>query len=529
MESRFYDWLRRLGRGAAAPARPPAARSPGEGMASLPEVPAGPAAPEQDLEALAFAHNYHGMAIVDPASSTLRTVNAAYAQLIGRTPEQLQGAAALSVYPATEHVQLAVAEHTADRQGHATLQTCQLHRDGTVIPVELSLVSVREPGGAVGYRVQTVTDLRARLRAEGELRFGEAQHTAAARFRQLADSAPVGILLMDADGGLNYANPSWLQITGLAAEGARGDGWWEAVHPDDRERLSNAWEELMRGSPLDLEFRYRRPEGDLRSVRSQAAALHDEGGTVVGFMCVDVDITEQLRQRAAVDGFHGRIRSLAHRLEHLRDEERAALAQRLHGSLREDLTTLKGEIEALQPGTAAAAGAGEGLRALAEIAGRCLGQIRHITFELQPPGVEDLGLLEALQRYVDECAAQSGLTIELRTTGEVPGLGRRRSLALYRTLQEALSNVTRHARARHVEAHLWEQDGAVHLRVSDDGVGIGDRDRGKAGCFGLLSTSERLTQLGGTLRVFGVAGRGTTLDASVPLKSGRGRRESAAR
>jgi len=300
------------------------------------------------------------------------------------------------------------------------------------------------------------------------------------------------------------------------------------VHPDDRERVSNGWEELMRGSPLDLEFRYRRPAGDLRSVRSQAAALHDESGTVVGFMCVDVDVTEQLKQRAAIDGFHGRIRSLAQRLENLRDEERAGLARRLHASLREDLTTLKGQVEALQAGSAGAE-APYSLRTVAELAERCLGQIRHITFELQPPGVEELGLMEAMQRYVDECAAQSGISIALSTTGNVPGLGRRRSLALYRVLQEALSNVMRHARARHVEAHLWEQDGAVHLRISDDGVGIGDRDRGKAGCFGLLSTSERLTQLGGTLRVFGVAGRGTTLDASVPLKSGASRRESLAR
>jgi len=210
MQSRIFDWLRHhVGRGAATEARA-AARPPGREGARLPPLPAHAVASAQDLQSEAFSHNAHGMAIIDPVSSTLRAVNAAYAQLIGRTPEQLQGAPALSVYPATEHVQLSVAEHTADRSGQATLETCQLHRDGTVIPVELSLVSVREPGGAVRYRIETVTDLRARLRAEGELRFGEAQHTAAARFRQLADSAPVGILLMDAEGGLSYANPSWL-------------------------------------------------------------------------------------------------------------------------------------------------------------------------------------------------------------------------------------------------------------------------------------------------------------------------------
>ena len=474
-------------------------------------------------------HNPHGIAIIDPVSSTLRSVNAAYAQLLGRTPEQLTGQPTLSLFPATEHVQLAVAEHTADLGGTAMLQTCQIHRDGALLPVELSLVSVREPGGAVSYRIQTVTDLRARLRAEGRLRFGEAQHTAAAHFRQLADAAPVGILLMDTDGGCSYANPCWLAITGLTAEAARGDGWWDAVHPDDRDRLGDAWERLTRGAPLDAEFRYRRAGGEARSVQSRAAALTDEAGAVAGFMCVDVDVTEQLRQRAAIDGFHGRIRALASRLEHLREDERATLARRLHGSLREDITTLRGEIEALRSRASAGAEARTELDALAGLVDRCLEHLRHITFELQPPGVEDLGLIEALQRFADECAAQSGLTIRLSSAGAVADLGRRRSLVLYRAFQEALSNVMRHARARHVEVHLWMQEGAAHLRISDDGVGIGDRDRAKSGCFGLLSTSERLTQLGGTLRVFGVAGRGTTLDASVPLKPGKARRDSAAR
>ncbi|HEV2285734.1 MAG TPA: ATP-binding protein, partial [Steroidobacteraceae bacterium] len=167
--------------------------------------------------------------------------------------------------------------------------------------------------------------------------------------------------------------------------------------------------------------------------------------------------------------------------------------------------------------------------ALGGLAQRCLEELRHIAFELEPPGVEELGLADAMQRYADDLSAQSGLSIELSDAGGLPQLGRRRALALYRTFQEALGNAVRHARASHVEAHVWVQEGAVHLRVSDDGVGIGEADRGKGGCFGLLLASERLTQLGGALRVFGVAGRGTTLDASMPLDPEKGRRASAAR
>ncbi len=533
--ARVLGWLRRASGDVNKPATadesarasqpagsPQAAARAAHASVPLPELHHG-----DTLCAQAFVHNAHGIAIVDPVSGTLRTVNAAFAQLVGREPEQLRGQPALCVYPATEHVALSVTEHSADLTGTAAVQTCQLHRDGTLIPVELSMVSVREGGSQISCRIHTVTDLRARLRAEGEMRFGEVQHTAAARFRQLADCAPVGILLMDAEGDCNFANPCWLQITELALEQARGDGWWEAVHPDDRERLSDAWEQLTRGAQLDLEFRYRRATGEVRWVHSRAAALCDDAGTTVGYICVDADVSEQLRQRAAIDGFHGRIRALAHRLERLREDERADLARRLHGTLRQDLTTLKGEVEALH-----ALGAGQAsaaaLGAVVDLAERCLQDLRHIAFELQPPGVEDLGLGDAMKRYADEWAAQSGVAIDLSCTGTLPELGRRRSLALYRTLQEGLTNVARHARAKEVEAHIWVHDGAVRLRICDDGVGIGDKDRSKAGCFGLLSMSERLAQLGGALRVFGVAGRGTTLDASVPCHPSKGRRDSIA-
>jgi two-component system sensor histidine kinase UhpB len=502
------------GRSGAAPPSPV-----GDSTRSVGLVRSAELARAERLWAQAALESSHGIALIDPSSATLRAVNAAYAQLIGRAPGQLEGQPANTGYPAAAHVELLVAEHAADLNGTATLQTQLLHRDGTCIPVEVQLVAVRAGGGPVSFRIQTVTDLRARLAAEGELRLGEAQHTAAAGFRQLADAAPVGVLLMDADGGCSYANPCWLALTGLLSDQARGDGWWDAVHPDDRERVSDGWERLARGATtLDLEFRYRRAGGELRTVQARAAALRGAGGALAGFISVDVDVTEQLRQRAAIDAFHGRIRALAQGLERSREEERAALAQRLHTTLRQDLTTLKGELESLP-----SAGA------LGGLAQRCLEELRHIAFELQPPGVEELGLADAMQRYADDCSAQSGLTIEFSNAGGVTDLGRRHALALYRTFQEALANVVRHARARHVEAHVSVQDGAVHLRVSDDGVGIGDRDRGKSGCFGLLLASERLTQFGGALRVFGVPGRGTTLDASMPLDPEKGRRASAAR
>jgi PAS domain S-box-containing protein len=483
----------------------------------------GPA--DAGLWAKAFLCNADGIAVTDARLSTILAVNEAYARLLGRTPAELRGQPALQQYPPDVHAQVRDATRAADQSGSASLQTSQLHRDGSLIPVAIRFASVRDESGQVTHRVETVTDLRA---GSDSVTSAAGSVHSAHRFRQLAEAAPAGILLMDAEGGCEYANPCWQQITSLSIEQAQGDGWWNAVHPDDRERLGEAWERLARGEPLQLTYRYRRPGGETRTVQSRARPLRDERGQIVGYIAVDVDATEQLQQRAAIDQFYARLRALAHRLEHLREEQRVELAHKLHSTLRQELTTLKTEIERLRLHVPESATDSALFARVAEQAERCLQELRHIAFELQPPGLDELGLEAAMKRFADDCAAQAGLNVEL--TVESPAdLGRRPAVVMYRTFQEALTNVIRHARAKKVEAHFWVQDGAVRLRVSDDGIGMGEGDRTRSGAFGLLAISERLAELGGTLRVLGVAGRGTTLDASVPYEPGKRQRNSAER
>jgi PAS domain S-box-containing protein len=479
--------------------------------------------PVAGLWAQAFLQNPHGIAVCDAQDGTLLAVNLAYADLAGSTPAELQGRPFLGMYPESEHAAVLAACQTADLTGTATLQTVRAHADGYLVPLGVRIASMRDPAGRVTQRVATLTDLRPQLRAEGQRLHAEARRTTDERFRLLADSAPIGILLMDADGACEYANAHWLQIAQLTADQAREDGWWEAVHADDRERVSEAWEGLMRGKPLSLEFRYQQAGGNVRWVHSRAQAQRDDGGEVTGYIVVDVDVTEQLQQRAAVDRFHGRVRALANRLENLREEERGQLAHKLHGTLRQEMTTLRAELAALA-GLAGGPSAGS-LQQVTELADRCLQHLRHIAFELQPPGIEDLGLEAAMKRIAEECAAQSGLNIQVTANLAGISLGQRRALAIYRTFQEGLVNVMRHARATKVDAHVWVQDGLVRLRISDDGIGMGDQDRAKAGCFGLLASSERVAQMGGTLRILGVAGSGTTLDVSLPVSQARRPRE----
>ena len=133
------------------------------------------------------------------------------------------------------------------------------------------------------------------------VRYRYAQHQAAAavkkgevRYRLLADVSPVGIFRTDPEGRTVYVNPMWCRISGMSSSAALGDGWLEGVHPDDRERVIQGWQEASKkrqGS--DTDYRFLRPDGRIAWVMGQATPEKDEKGQITGYIGTITDITER--------------------------------------------------------------------------------------------------------------------------------------------------------------------------------------------------------------------------------------------
>jgi signal transduction histidine kinase len=145
--------------------------------------------------------------------------------------------------------------------------------------------------------------------------------------------------------------------------------------------------------------------------------------------------------------------------------------------------------------------------------------VRKIATGLRPEMLDDMGLIAAVGWQAKEFQKRTGIRCRVKLPPEVK-LDIDVSTTMFRIFQEILTNVARHARATRVSLSVAIDGTSIVLRVSDDGCGIGEHDRHKPGCFGLLRVAERLAGLGGTLRVLGVAGSGTLLQASVPLSRG---------
>ncbi|MBL9162143.1 MAG: PAS domain S-box protein [Planctomycetaceae bacterium] len=197
--------------------------------------------------------------------------------------------------------------HVDDRERVRRALTSAIASDG---PLELEFRAMR-PSGEVMWLFSTGSVIRESGRAVRMLgatlditdrkRSEEALRGSEERFRTLASHAPVGIFQTDLDGNNLFVNEGWREMAGMSPEEARGTGWMNAIHPDDRERVAATWEQsLAAGVPSAAEFRLLRPDGLVTWVQGNAVPLRDERGQSIGYIGTVADITARKQGEAAL-------------------------------------------------------------------------------------------------------------------------------------------------------------------------------------------------------------------------------------
>ncbi len=214
-----------------------------------------------------------------------------------------------------------------------------------------------------------------------------------------------------------------------------------------------------------------------------------------------------------------RYRTLARRLLEVQEKERHRIARELHDDVGQILTTIKINLqEALSRPRSRARKLAESVASIEE----AIDHVRETTLGLRPPILDDLGLAPALRWYVSRQATQAGLAFHL----DVASLDDMRfppsvETTCFRLMQEALTNVIRHARARRVEVEVSTAGGDLEIVVHDDGTGFDVAAAHKralaGGSLGLLSMEERVSLAGGRLAIESTPGHGTTIRAHLPL------------
>jgi signal transduction histidine kinase len=237
-------------------------------------------------------------------------------------------------------------------------------------------------------------------------------------------------------------------------------------------------------------------------------------GRQVGAAMETADLYRQLQDRSRD------LERLAARMVTLHEEERRRLARELHDETAQVFAAVKIELGALQE-TVDESSRPRLDRAVG-LVGTGIQSIRDVTRGLRPTILDDLGLLPALRALVADFKGGDGRRVRFEAPSSIPELPEETELALFRALQEGLANVVRHAGASLIDVSITHGDGWVTLEVTDDGVGIephraapGD---GLVGGMGLTGMRERITRLGGQVRLSNREGGGTVLSVSVPVK-----------
>jgi signal transduction histidine kinase len=244
---------------------------------------------------------------------------------------------------------------------------------------------------------------------------------------------------------------------------------------------------------------------------------HDKQGSDPRFNDEDIRLTEVLASRAAiaVDLAERVSRDAMRRVVEAQEQERARLARELHDETGQALTSILLGLKTLEEAVGtdeARAGAG----ALRELVVGTLREVRRLAVELRPAALDDFGLVPALERLVDAFRESSGIDVALEARIGGDRLGSEVETTLYRIVQEALTNVVKHAAATRVSISLVRKDGSISAVVEDDGRGF-SVDESRADALGLVGMRERAALLGGRVSIESARGRGTTLAVEVPV------------
>ena len=231
------------------------------------------------------------------------------------------------------------------------------------------------------------------------------------------------------------------------------------------------------------------------------------------------DITVRKQYEDALKRQQQELRELSARVLEAREEEKTRIARELHDELGQLLTALKMDLAWLRerlPDRELVKKADE----MSEMLDKTVGATRRISADLRPLMLDDLGLADAAGWLVDDFGKRSGVRCEFQLAGNgaLENASKAVATAVYRALQESLTNIARHSGAKHAWVSLAAEDGVVHFEVEDDGRGIAPEDLAKARSLGLKGMRERVAYLGGSIDVARAPRGGTRVRARVPLK-----------
>ncbi len=284
----------------------------------------------------------------------------------------------------------------------------------------------------------------------------------------------------------------------------------QRIHPDDRKRVQTAIREAESGrKEYNIEYRILLDDGQIRWIDSRGRAELADGRTKV-FRGASVDIT---KRKFAEEAVH----DLSRKLINAQERERARLARELHDDLSQSLALLSIRLGELHQKSGDPTFVESQVNDLTSEIERLSADVHRISHELHPAKLTQLGLESAMRGFCREMAAAQPIEVNFNAENVPRMIPDDVSLSLYRITQESMHNVIKHSGADSVEVHIKLEDGGIRLTVTDNGCGFDPKAAKTKESLGLISISERIRAVKGTVQIDSSVGSGTRIEVHVPV------------
>jgi hypothetical protein len=389
-------------------------------------------------------------------------------------------------------------------------------KDGSEFPADISLSPFETPAGTI--IISVIRDVTERVNLE------EARRESEERYRALVDLSPEAILV-HASGTIVYVNQATVQLLLAPSRQALiGRSFLDFVPPaytgDVVRRMQATPEEVQKEGPLLVKA----TRGDGQEFYLEAIASRITHGGQPAAQVILRDITDRVRAYEELRTSREQLRRLSTHLQSARESERGAIAREIHDELGGALTALKFDIasfeEVLPPGDAGGLRGiiVEKLESMSSLIDGTVQTMRRIITQLRPVLLDSLGLSAAIEWLAEDFEHRTGITCETRVQGDDVLADHDRATAVYRIVQETLTNVARHAGATRVEIVMDIHEKTLRLSVRDNGKGVTDEQIRAPGSFGIMGIKERALIFGGEVSIGSSGDRGTTVSLTLPLE-----------
>ncbi len=337
------------------------------------------------------------------------------------------------------------------------------------------------------------------------------------------ETTAVMMLALNTKGEVTMINSAGAEILGYPKKDIIGKNWFDTfLVMENKKNVKKIFNEMMAGLNHIHHYEINTVKCRLNKVKTigwHNSVLKDEHGKIIGTLSSGEDITEKLKLQKDLESSHEELKKLTEYLQNVREDERTKLARELHDDLGQSLTALRLDLSQIlrriQPDEEQLS---KKVESAISLSGETLKTVQKITSDLRPGMIDDLGLIPAIRWYVDEFKERSGIKVKLNFDVEESDINEEYKISIYRIIQEALTNVIRHAHATRVAIRFNKKDDKLMLRIHDNGVGIKEKQINKPKSFGMIGMKERIVLTGGQFEVEGEKNKGTTIKITIPLR-----------